>query len=71
MRFYILKPILTSKNKLKLPPNSQPEVYTIDCSCKRPHRGNYNEDLKFKFKFKFIYFTHLKDNYFKLTIIQR
>ena len=34
-----LKSLLTSKNKSRLPPNSQPGVYMIDCKCGKKYVG--------------------------------
>ena len=34
-----LKNILCSKNKTKLPPNSYPGVYKVDCKCKKTYTG--------------------------------
>ena len=40
-----LKALLTSKNKSRLPSNSQPGVYMINCNC---GKKSVRQDLKFQ-----------------------
>ena len=41
-----LNSILTSKNKPKLPPNSQPGIYLVPCGCKSGYTGETKKQIR-------------------------
>lgn len=45
-----LKHILTSKNKPKLPPNSYPGIYKLNCSCGKKYVGETKLKIQSRIK---------------------